>query len=484
MRWPLLASPSIGAVLVASACSAGESASPETPVPPPPDASASGGPTFAKDVEPLVQEKCQRCHRPGGIAPFSLVSYEEVRAMGNIARVKVEAREMPPWGAFDDDDCKVQHSFKDDLSLSDEQIATFGRWVEGGMPLGDPAQRPPPKTDFGATDLGEGAESFGLAKPHTVAPGPDDIRCFAVDPGFTSDTWINATNVVPGDPRVVHHVIVYLDPNKEGPAKAGAEGSYKCFGGPGLQATPTILLAWAPGVPPSDYGADAALKVPKDSGLVLQVHYHPTQEKTTDQTKFELKRLTEPPKQVAQVVLAGNARDAEGSNNGGRIKLLPGTDDPPSGPAFFIPAGRAAHKESMVLEVPKVGGFPFTVNIAAVGAHMHWAGVDLKMDIERKDPKNGPKNECLLGVPKYDFNWQRGYVYDAPPEELPTLSDGDKVTFTCTYDNTMQNRHVANALLTIPGATQPVDLGLGESTDEEMCLGVLVTLRPFIAGFD
>ena len=429
--------------------------------------------TFAQTIEPLVQDKCQSCHRAGGIAPFSLVTYEDVKAMGAAAKEKVQRREMPPWGAFDDAACTVNHAFRNNLSLTDAQIDTFVRWVDKGMPLGDPAKRPPPRTTFGPTNLADKTATFQLRAPYSVVPGKDDIRCFPIDPGFAEDTWIGGSNVVPGDPRVVHHVLVYVDPKREGMEKAGAAGSYPCFGGPEVK-DPSLLLAWAPGVPPTTYGDEIGLKIPKGAHLVMQVHYHPGAEPVTDQTGIELETLGYKPGYVADVILAGNADSAEGL-----VKLLPGPNDPPSGPAFVIPSNVKGHTESMELVVPeKIGNVTMPeLAVYSVGAHMHWAGVDMKIEVERKAPPDGqPAKECLLGTPKYDFNWQRGYQYDAPIDELPIVGPGDKLRFTCTYDNTTGNRHVAKAMSEMRMSTPP-EIKLGESTFDEMCLGVIVTVR-------
>lgn len=429
--------------------------------------------TFAQAIEPLVQEKCQSCHRAGGIAPFPLVSYEDVKGMGEVAKEKVQRREMPPWGAFDDPSCKMEHAFRDDLRLTDEQVDTFVRWVEKGMPLGDPAKRPPARTTFGASGLIDKTATYQLPAPYAVVPGKDDIRCFPVDPGFSEDTWIGGSNVVPGDPRVVHHVIVYVDPKRQGAEKAAGAGSYPCFGGPDVK-DPSLLIAWAPGVPPMLYGEETGLKIPKGSHLVMQVHYHPSHEAVTDQTSVELKTLSYKPGYVAQVILAGNAETGDGF-----IKLLPGPNDPPTGPAFVIPSNAKGHTESMELEIPEKAGdvtIP-ELGVYAIGAHMHWAGVDMKIEVERRTAAEGkPTKECLLGTPKYDFNWQRTYAYDAPLDKLPTVGPGDKVRFTCTYDNTTENRHVQRAMNEMRMSSPP-EIKLGETTLDEMCLGVLITVR-------
>jgi hypothetical protein len=102
----------------------------------------------------------------------------------------------------------------------------------------------------------------------------------------------------------------------------------------------------------------------------------------------------------------------------------------------------------------------------------------MKIDITRKAPPEGqPAAECLLGTPKYDFNWQRGYSYDEPVERLPTLGPGDKLRLTCTYDNTTKNRHVRRAMSELR-LSSPQEIRLGENTLDEMCLGAIVTMRP------
>jgi hypothetical protein len=427
--------------------------------------------TFAETIEPLVQDKCQGCHHDGGIAPFPLVSYEDVKAMGAAAKVKVQAREMPPWGAFNDDSCAVNHALKNNLSLTDAQIDDFAQWVDKGMPLGDPKKRPPPRTTFDALGLPDKTGSWAPATPYTVSPGQDDIRCFPIDPGFSQDTWIGASNVVPGDPRVVHHVIVYIDDAGEGMKKAGSDTSYPCFGGPGLESIPSILLAWAPGVPPTTYGDDTGLKVSKGAQLIVQVHYHPNSETAADQTSVEVKALDSKPKNVAQVIILGNA-----TSDKGILRLLPGPDDPASGPEFLIPSNVKGHTESMEVTIPPGLGLT-SLGVYGAGAHMHWAGVDMKIEVERANPTElQPAKECLLSTPKYDFNWQRGYAYDEPFERLPLVSVGDTLRMTCTYDNTTGNRYIQREMNELRMSVPP-EIHLGETTRDEMCLGVFVGVR-------
>lgn len=427
-------------------------------------------PTYHRDIEPIVQKRCQGCHHDAGIAPFSLTSYASVQGRAHSALKAIVEKRMPPWGVYDDDDCKVTRPLQDDLRLSPDEVSLFDRWVQAGSPEGDAREAPPAMT-FSPDRLERATHNFALPKPYTLpAGGQDQIRCFPVNPGFEADTWIDGSNVLPGNRKVVHHVIVYADPQGQGASKVDATGSYPCFGGPGV-SSPSLVLAWAPGVRPASYGDQSGLKLAKGTQLILQVHYHPAETEETDATSFELRTLPAKPAYVTQLMLLGNAASANGL-----IRLLPGLDDPPTGPAFVIPADRAAHVESMELTIPKtLNGIPVpALKILSVGTHMHWAGVDMRVEIERAS--ESPQTECLLGTPNYDFNWQRAYTYQGRYDDLPTMNAGDKLKFTCTYNNTMNNPFVRKALGELRMAS-PVSIQLGETTLDEMCLGAMMFVR-------
>ena len=449
----------VAALLVLAAATACSSSRPG-----PPPAAAEDGETFATAIQPLIQEKCQTCHREGGIAPFSLVTYEDVAAVGEIAKDKVARREMPPWGARDAPGCDVRHGFEGDLSLTDEQIERFVSWVDRGMPRGAPASHASAEASFGPAGLTEKTHALESAGSYVVeAGGEDAIMCFPIDPGFEKDTWIGESIVVPADPRVVHHSLVYIDRSREGAEKAGSAGSYPCFGGSEL-TNPTLLLAWSPGGTSTRYGENAGLMVPQGAHLVVQVHYHPIATSATGRMSLELAALPEKPARAATFVLVGNAESA--SDPG--IRLLPGPSDPPSGPAFLIPSDAKDHVEAMELVMPIR-----KTRLSAIGAHMHWAGVGMKVEVTRKAPEEGEAaKECLLGT-TYDFDWQRTYTYDAPIEQLPILRAGDKVRITCTYDNTMDNRHIARETHALRMARPPA-IRLGGESRDEMCQAILV----------
>jgi hypothetical protein len=446
------------AVAIATSCSSSSKR------PPPSDV------TFVKDIEPIVRDKCETCHREGGIAPFALNSYEQVSQLGAAAKEKVARREMPPWGAFDDDACTVERKFKDNLSLTQDQVDTFVRWVDQGMARGDPAQAAPAAAStYAPVGLQNKTVSYEVASSYAVPAGAnDDFRCFVIDPGLEEDAWVAESIVVPGDPKVVHHALVYIDQEREGIVKSNGTDSYPCFGGPDLKQL-SLVLAWSPGGVSTSYGENAALRIPKGSHLVMQVHYHPLATQTTGRMNIELRTLPERPERVAGFVLLGNAE----SPDTGFVRLLPGPNDPPGGPVFLIPSNAKNHVESMELVIPDDVR---EARVSTVGAHMHWAGVGMRLQVHRKAPLPGEQtSECLLNVTKYDFNWQRTYAYDSPLTKLPALRAGDKVRISCIYDNTKDNPHVAR-LMKEQRRTKPADIRLGSDSLDEMCQAMIVLL--------
>lgn len=163
--------------------------------------------TFTKDVATILQEHCQVCHRVGTFAPMSLVTYEQARPWARSIKQKVLAREMPPW--FIDKNIGVQH-FSNDASLTDQEIATLAKWVDGGAPEGNPANMPPPRSfpDGQAWQIGKPDMIVTLPKDVIVkAKGPDWWPDILVDPGLTEDRYIQAVQIIPtkGN-QVIHHI--------------------------------------------------------------------------------------------------------------------------------------------------------------------------------------------------------------------------------------------------------------------------------------
>jgi hypothetical protein len=429
----------------------------------------AAGPTFHKDVEPLLQKSCQSCHADGRIAPFNLVTYADAKAVADLMVLRTQEGTMPPWGAQETSECKPRHGWKDDRRLSADEIALLAAWRDAGSPEGDPADAPPQGVP---EPIGLPGVELTVAplKPYVASGDKDQFRCFVMDPKLTEDRYLNGSNFVAGNPKVVHHALMFLDAKAESVPMADADGGYDCFGGPNFNNA-SLIAAWAPGGVPSEYAPNIGMQIPAGSRLVMQIHYHPAGATgAPDATKFEMRFTKQKPEYTAVVALIGNFGGPEGNGDG----LLPGPDDQ-GGPQFMIPAGAKNHTETMQFTLPaKVGGGPLPeLLLYGVSTHMHYVGTDMKIDVKRASTSgDDPVDECFLQTPKWDFNWQRGYVYDTDIASLPRLHAGDKLGFRCTYDNSMDNPFVAKALFE-QKLSAPKDVYLGETTLDEMCLGAM-----------
>jgi len=434
-------------------------------------------PTFSRDIQPLLQERCQTCHHEGGLAPMSLESYEIAKLFAPGMAEQTRNRKMPPWGAFDTDECKPRFGFVENPSLTEAEMDMMEAWSKNGAPKGDEDEAPPPLTTFASPTLREPDKVMTVEKGWAARGTRDQFRCFVLDPKSPIPNFVQAVGFRPGNPQVVHHAIVFTDPKRESLRKIGEDGSYECFGSPEVSET-QILYAWAPGNEPQDLGPRVGFYLPADSLLVLQVHYHPQGDATLeDKSTVDLKMSPDLPEYVAYLGLFGNFDRAFGGGDG----LMPGMNDAePDKAEFRIPAGASNHVELMKAKLPeKLGDYPIPeMRAIIVGSHMHYVGRDLKMEIERSDTMPGePTKECLVQTPQWDFNWQRGYKYDVAIEDAPRIKPGDTLQVRCTYDNTMSNPALVAALRE-QNKTEPHDVKLGEQTLDEMCLGVLVTAFP------
>ncbi len=512
----------------------------------------AGAPTWHQDIAPIVHSNCVGCHHEGGIGPFALETYAQAAPLAGLIVDSIASGRMPPWGSAETDSCQPRHSFKDDLRLSADEQAAVAAWQAAEAPEGDAATAAPlPQRRVDALDRVD--QRLTPSAAFTAEGAQDQFRCFVLDPGFEAQTWINGVHFVPGDPRVVHHLLLYVDQSGADAERLGGdEKAYDCFGGPGV-GSPMLVAAWAPGGVPTELPANAGMPIEAGARFVLQVHYHPlpSGEAAEDATEVQLRLLDHTPEYQALSALIGNFDEPSGEADG----LLPGEADPAEGPAFVVPAGATGHVERMAYTIPpELDGRVFPgMFIYSVASHMHYVGTDMQIRLRRGEPQpfcsadevaplqacmaeacpdaqgvqsvvcattdceaevdalseicggclqaeavggaadafvpcqqvqrptqygelpSQPEDECLLQTPDWNFEWQRFYTYDAPIEQLPFVTAGDRFEFSCTFDNSMGNPFVREALAE-QGLEAPQDVRLGEETLDEMCLVAVTVL--------
>lgn len=462
IHFTLLALLSPAVPLLGCSSSSGDPADPGEPV---------AGPTFHKDVAPILQQHCEGCHAPGQIAPFSLISYEDAKSTAGLIVERTQDGSMPPWGAINTDECAPRYGWKHDTRLSEAELATLEAWKNAGAPEGDPADAPAADAPKGA-DLTRVDLELQPQKPFVTSGEQDQMICFVLDPQLTEDVWVNASKIVPGNLKVDHHGVIFIDPDGESVPLANEDGYYECFGSVGLNKV-TFLTPWVPGGQPTVFPENAGALLKAGSKLVLQMHYHPAGATAEpDLSKLQLQFHPGVPEYRANFVpIATPVPLPDGDG------LQPGPDDA-NGVEFRIPANASAHTETIKRTLPEVlsDGQPLPeMKVYSVQSHMHYVGVDEKISVRRAGASGSdPADECLLQTPKWDFNWQQTYTYDAPIEELPTLRAGDVLEVRCTYNNTLDNPFLKRALME-QNLTSPQDVSFGETTLDEMCIGILNT---------
>jgi len=427
-----------------------------------PDAGPAPRATWYQDVGPIVAAHCMGCHQDGGIAPFSLTTYEDATDQASRMLTAIESGLMPPWDAEDAADCTPSRGWKDDPRLTPAQIDTIRAWIDDGKAAGTVATLPdPPNTDLSGVT-------------HTLTPGAgyvtsgpnDQFMCFLLQPQFTENVkWMTGLQVRPGNADVVHHaVLAVMQPGPELDALKTDHGDGRAFecSSPATAAGAYLLGVWTPGNQPMQTSDDLSVPLLKGSAVVMQIHYHPAnQVNAPDSTEIDLRLTNTWPQKMYTYGAWGNAFTAP--------ELLPDPDDR-AGVEFRIPANSPDHAEHMRFTVD-TGSQP-DLPLFAAYPHMHYIGVGLQVRVERANPQFGePANECLVNVPKWNFDWQRNYQYDATFDNLPKIRTGDTIDVRCTYDNTISNPFVQR-MLDDAGLSAPVDVVLGEQTLNEMCLGI------------
>ena len=347
--------------------------------------------TFFKDVKPITDAHCVRCHDAQGVGYFDMTVPETVQIWAGAIKASTSNRTMPPYGAKATEECTPEHAYIGDISLSDEQIATIAQWVDEGAELGDVADDSSepiyPVTTLDRYDF-EGKPLNAVA----VEEGNDSFVCIVIDPGFTEETWINGVEVVPDNVKLAHHMVLFTDPNRESLNKMGEDGTYPCFGSAGVPGS--VLYAWAPGASPMDLPEDKATRVAPGTLFVMQMHYSPQggAESLVDQTALRFRYAPEPPKYEVYMQLMGNFN----FNFSPALGVQPDPENPDD-ISFEIPPNKPMHRE--VMRWTYTGRLPGSndggnfdgpsaqeMRLLSVAPHMHYTGVDMKISLDRPEP--------------------------------------------------------------------------------------------------
>lgn len=345
--------------------------------------SAPAAPTFTKDVAPIFFKNCAECHRPGEIAPMSLMNFKEVRPWAKSIREKIVSREMPPWHAD-----PAHGQWSNDKRMSQKEIDTIVSWIDGGTKEGDPKDLPAAPKFAKGWQIGEPDVTFLMPEEFTVpAEGTVPYMYFTVPSNFTEDKYIAAMEARAGDLSVVHHIVVYIrDPKDKTPRKQDI--------GTGL------LGALSPGNTPFIASPGTAKLIKAGSQIVFQMHYTPSGKVTKDRSIIGLKFAKAPVEKIITTTAAWDAR-------------------------FTIPPNAQNHEVRANYNIEE------DVDIISFSPHMHLRGKDYKYIAHYPDGRQ----EVLLSVPRYDFGWQV-YYYPVKPIRLPK---GSKIETIAHFDNSTKN---------------------------------------------
>jgi peroxiredoxin len=371
--------------------------------------------TFTGQVAKILWDHCYECHRPGEIGPFDISVYDELVGWGEMLVEVMEQKRMPPWHASPE-----YGSFKNERHLPEGAIDLIRQWIDQGMPYGDESELPPKPETIAGWRLPNPPDLIVEMRnrPYRVpADETVDYQYFVVDPGFTEDRWVSASQIIPGAPSVVHHSIVFVRPPDGGE-----------FVGIGW------LNAFVPGQIPVTYPPGYARKIPAGSKLVFQMHYTPSGTEELDKTIIGLNFVEED--QVTHQIYTLIAIDQD----------------------FEIPP----HSSSHVVAADMLG-FPGHGELLAVSPHMHLRGKSFEVFAKR-----GGLRETILKVPHYDFNWQHTYEYREPI----ALTAIDGISIAATFDNSESNPFNPNPEEFVMW---------GDQTWEEMALGYFDVAVPYDA---
>ena len=382
---------------------------------------AQAAPTFTKDVAPILYRNCVACHRPGEVAPMSLLDYKSARPWAKAIREAVLKGKMPPWFA----DPKYGH-FSNDARLSAPEIETLTAWADAGAPEGELRDLPPQPVFQEGWRIGKPDVIIDIGQDFLVKKGIDRYEYFVVPTNFKEGVWIRAAEIRPGNRQVVHHVHAYL---LQQTVATGSESTKSvqrfmaeddgltwvradapvvndgcASGAPDLPNLAGVqegsLAAFLPGRQPDVFPEGSAKWIPPGTKLRFQIHYARTDKPQTDRTSIGLFLAPGPPERVLRRMDMRNF-------------------------FFQIPPRVASHEVTRCYDVES------DRRLVAITPHMHYRGKEAQYEVVHPDGRR----EILLSVPHYSFEWQLNYRFQDPV----LLEKGSRLQVTFRYDNSPNN---------------------------------------------
>ena len=391
--------------------------------------------TFHKDVEPVLQQHCQSCHRPGEVGPMSLLTYQDTRKWAAAIKEAVALKKMPPWFA----DPSAHQTYRDDNSLSRAEAQIIKDWVNSGAPEGNAKDAPPPRKFVDGWNIGQPDMIVEMPEAYQIpATGTVEYTYIIMPTNFKQDMWVRAAEIRPGNRSTLHHAILFtrtpgskwlaqyptgvpfVPDARPGTKHRSSDGDRTAEG----SLADEWIVAYVPGQRPWNLPEDTGFLIKAGSDFVLQLHYTPKGTAVADRTKVGLVFSKTPPARRAYIAGVSNSK-------------------------IEIPPGDANYKAEASLT------FASDTKMLMASPHMHLRGKAMTMSAVYPTGES----ETLFDVPHYDFNWQQMYEF-ATPKTMPA---GTQLKLTAVYDNSLKNPANPD-----PSAT----VHWGDQSYEEMMLGV------------
>ncbi len=386
----------------------------------------SAQPTWADDISCIVYKHCSNCHNDFGVAPFNLMSYDEVFASRFAVESAVVNKNMPPWMP-DQEYAPMAYA----NVLSAEEIQLISDWVAAGAPEGNPADAPEPPVFETEMEIPD-ADWTITTDEFTVPNNSSDLyKCFVVQTNFAEDRYITAMEILPSNRNIVHHVLIYEDISNDPIEEDNDDPNvgFECYSTPPTNSpTSNLIGEWVPGSTARYLPEGTGIKIPAGTNIIIQVHYPEGTSGQSDFTTVNMNFTTDP--NVREIYNDQLLDHLENIDN--FLIIFPYTT-----PTF--------HEEYTV---------PYDMSLISVFPHAHlicermWSYAEL--------PNGDIIN--LVDIPKWDFNWQGFYHYPQPI----FVPEGTKLHGYAKYDNTPDNPNNPN--------NPPQLVTLGEATTDEMML--------------